>query len=198
MVILGLTGGIASGKSTVSGMLKDMGAYIVDADKLAREIAAKGKPTWREIVNRFGDGILDPNGEIDRKRLGQMVFADEVLRKELENITHPRIKEAAYAEIEKAKADGYKVIVIDAPLLIEAGWEKMVQTVWVVYVDENTQITRLLERDKISLAAALTRIRAQMPLKEKINYADVVIDNSKGLDNTLAQVMSAWRDIKHE
>ncbi|WP_425057678.1 Dephospho-CoA kinase [Sporomusa carbonis] len=195
MYLIGLTGGIASGKSTVSTLLKELGAYIVDADKLSREVTCPGKPAWQDIVARFGRDIIGADGEIDRRRLGQLVFADSQARVDLERITHPRIKDEAKAAIADAKQRGYKVIVLDVPLLIEAGWHNMVDAVWVVYVDENTQVARLMARDNINYDDAMARIKSQLSLKEKLKYATVVLNNNNTIESTKEQVYEAWRGI---
>lgn len=195
MYVIGLTGGIASGKSTVSEMLSMLGAAIIDADKLSRTVTLPGRPAWQEIVHRFGDSIIGPGGELNRKRLGQIVFADNQARHDLEKITHPRIEAEAMAAIARAKQDNYSVAVLDAPLLIEVAWHKKVDAVWLVFVDEQTQLTRLRLRDNVSYEDAMARIRAQMTLRDKLKYADVIIDNNGTLDNTKAQVLAAWRGL---
>lgn len=195
MYVIGLTGGIASGKSTVSKMLKELGAFIVDADKLSREITLPRMPAWQEIINRFGRDIVDVNGEINRKRLGQIVFTDSKARADLEHITHPRIDAEAMSAIAKAEQSGYDIAVLDAPLLIEVAWYNKVDTVWVVFVDEQIQLSRLTIRDNLSYNDAVARINSQMPLREKLKYADVVIDNSHTLESTQAQVYKAWHRI---
>ena len=195
MYLIGLTGGIASGKSTVSQMLSELGAFIIDADKLSREVTQPGKPAWREIIEKFGQDIIQENGEIDRKHLGQLVFVDRQARTELEQITHPRIEAAAKAAIAAANAGGYAVIVLDAPLLIEVGWHTKVDAVWVVYVDEQTQLTRLMLRDKCGEEAARSRMKAQLALPEKLKYADVVINNSDTIEITKKNVRKAWNEI---
>lgn len=195
MYVIGLTGGIASGKSTVSKILSELGAAIVDTDQLSREVTLPGKPAWQEIINRFGNGIIEPGGEINRKHLGQMVFADSQARLALEQITHPRIEAEAMAAIVRAKQNSYTVAVLDAPLLIEVAWHHKADTVWVVFVNEQTQLARLRLRDNISCEDAMARIHAQMPLREKLKYADVIIDNNGTLESTKAQVLAAWHRI---
>ncbi|SDF78685.1 dephospho-CoA kinase [Sporomusa acidovorans] len=196
MFLIGLTGGIASGKSTVSHMLSELGAYIVDADKLSREITQPGKPAWEEIIKRFGLRITHVDGKIDRKRLGQLVFADRQARADLEKITHPYIEAAAKDAIAAAAECGFAVVVLDAPLLIEVGWHTKVDAVWVVYVNEQTQLARLMARDKSDEKAARARMNAQLALKNKLKYADVVIDNNDGIENTKKNVCKAWQEIK--
>lgn len=195
MYLIGLTGGIASGKSTVSRMLSELGAYIIDADKLSREVTQPGKPAWQEIIKKFGQDIIQDNGEIDRKHLGQLVFANKQARSELEAITHPHIEAAAKAAMAAATADGFAVIVLDAPLLIEVGWHTRVDAVWVVYVNEQTQLKRLMARDNSGREAAQARMNAQLSLTEKLKYADVVINNGDAIEITRKNVLKAWREI---
>ncbi len=195
MYLIGLTGGIASGKSTVSRMLSSLGAFIVDVDKISREITEPGKPAWQDIVNTFGQDMVQADGQIDRKRLGQLVFSNKQARFKLEQITHPRIEAAANAAITAAAASGFSVIILDAPLLIEVGWQAKVDAVWVVYVDEQTQLARLMSRDKSTEAAARARINAQLALSEKLKYADVVINNNTTIESTQSAVLKAWNEI---
>jgi dephospho-CoA kinase len=192
MYLIGLTGGIASGKSTVSQMLSKLGACIIDVDKLSREVVQPGKPAYQDIIKAFGEDIVEPNGEINRSRLGQLVFDDKEARITLEKITHPRIEAAAKAAVERAEANGFAVAVLDVPLLIEVGWHTRVDAVWVVYVDEQTQLARLMGRDKLEEAAARARMDAQLALREKVKYADVVIDNSDTPEKTQNNVVQAW------
>lgn len=196
MYLIGLTGGIASGKSTVSHMLSELGAYIVDADKLSREVTQPGKPAWQEIIKRFGSSVTKTDGTLDRNHLGQLVFADRQARADLEKITHPYIAAAAKEAIAAAAERGCAVIVLDAPLLIEAGWHTKVDAVWVVYVNEQTQLARLMARDKSDERAARARMNAQLALKDKLKYADLVIDNNDGIENTKKNVCKAWQEIK--
>ena len=196
MVVIGLTGGIASGKSTVSDMLSALGALIIDTDKLSREVTLPGKPAWQEIVDRFGKEILDADGQINRKCLGQIIFADSQARTELERITHPRIEAEAMAVINNAQRCACERVVLDAPLLIEVGWQNKVDVVWVVFVDEQVQLNRLIQRDNISYEDAMARINAQLSLAEKLKYADVVIDNSDSKEQTREQVIRAWNALR--
>ncbi|HWR07683.1 dephospho-CoA kinase [Sporomusa sp.] len=198
MYLIGLTGGIASGKSTVSKILSELGAFIIDADKLSHNVTKPGTPAWREIVATFGEAVTDINGNINRKRLGQIVFADAAARAQLEAITHPRIEEEVQAATVAAQQQGYKILVLDAPLLIEVEWYTRVDAVWVVFVDENTQIVRLMMRDNSTYEDAMARIKAQLSLCEKLKYADVVINNSKTIENTKKQVLKFWCEISNE
>lgn len=195
MKVIGLTGGIASGKSTVSRYLKELGAYIIDADIIAREIVKPGKPAYREIVSCFGKEILRPDGEIDRARLGSMVFADPVARERLNQITHPRVKEAMEQELAQCKARGVRIAVLDVPLLYEAGMDKMADEVWVVWLPEPVQIERLISRDGLDEEAARMRVISQMPLDEKKKRGDVIIDNSGDLDDTYRQVIKYYSHL---
>ncbi|HAG50603.1 MAG TPA: dephospho-CoA kinase [Deltaproteobacteria bacterium] len=181
MMLIGLTGGIASGKSLVAGELKRLGAYLIDADEIAREVVKRGLPAYSEIVKEFGEKILNPDKTINRKELGRIVFSNPELRKRLEQITHPRIRKKIEAEISAIKAKNPKaVIVVDAALLIEGGLYKKMDKVIVVCADEKTQIKRLTERDGLAIEDAKNRIASQMPLKEKRRYADFVIENVEG------------------
>ncbi len=195
MRVIGLTGGIASGKSTVSGMLRELGARVVDVDAIARAVVEPGRPAWEEIVAWLGQDILQADGNIDRRRLGELVFADKEARAALEAITHPRIAAAAQEALAAAERDGCAVAVLDVPLLYEAGWDKRVDEVWVVYVDTPTQQGRLMTRDGLTAAQAGTRIAAQGPLAAKADLADVVIDNGGDPDDTRAQVTAAWKRV---
>ncbi|MPM62436.1 Dephospho-CoA kinase [bioreactor metagenome] len=192
MYVIGLTGGIASGKSTVSAILRNEGAYIIDTDRIAHDITLPHQPAWRDIVEHFGKGILLTDGTIDRRRLGQMVFNDAKKRTRLEEITHPKIKSKVIQEIEEAKLKAYSLAVLDVPLLFEVGWRDMADEVWVVYVDEQIQLSRLIARNNLSRQDALARIAAQMSLVDKIKFADVVINNNGSIEDTQAQVIEAF------
>ncbi|EAX47995.1 dephospho-CoA kinase [Thermosinus carboxydivorans Nor1] len=198
MYVIGLTGGIGSGKSTVSAMLQELGAVIIDADEIAREVVATGKPAWREIKDEFGLGVLNGNGSINRKALGEIVFSDAKQRAKLEAITHPRIQAAVETALKAARKAGVRVVVLDVPLLIEKGWDHLADAVWVVYVDERTQLERLMARDRLTEDEARARISAQMSLREKAERAHVVIDNSGSIDATRRQVLIAWQKIPAE
>lgn len=197
LTVVGLTGGIASGKSTVSSLLKDKGAAIIDADEIAKEIMSKGKPVWVNVVNHFGEQILnDDKSDIDRKKLADIVFSDRVKLEALNSLTHPEILKEIKKQLENYKKAGRKVIVIDAALLLESGLDALVDEVWLVAVDEKTQIKRLIMREKdMAHAQALNRIKSQMPLKEKLKYANRVIDNNAGIEETREQIDEIWREI---
>jgi dephospho-CoA kinase len=197
LVIAGLTGGIASGKSTVSAFLEDAGAIIVDADKIAREAVQKGRPAWREIISAFGQSVLLPDGEINRVLLGDIIFNDPDRKQVLNRIVHPEvISETAtrLADIEKNQPDA--VVILDVPLLIESGMNTGLSEIIVVYVPEPVQIQRLMIRDALTQAQAIARIRSQMPIEEKKQRATIVIDNSGTRENTRTVSLTVYQRLK--
>ncbi|GAW92400.1 dephospho-CoA kinase [Calderihabitans maritimus] len=197
MFKIGLTGGIGSGKSTVAGILRELGAYVVDADQVAREVVQPGRPAWQEIVEHFGEEILQKDGQIDRKALGRLVFENPEARKKLNQITHPRVVERLLEiEREYRRKDPRGILVLEIPLLIEARLTHLVDEVWVAAADEETQVERVMKRDKLSREEALRRIRAQMPLGEKIKYADRIIDTSGTLADTRRRVERLWQHLQ--
>lgn len=196
MKIIGLTGGIASGKSTVAKMLEDKGAHILDADKLAREAVEPDQPAWQEIVNWLGQSILLPDRSIDREKLGSAVFKDRRMLEKLNKIVHPWVGSRFISLSEEIKKqDPDAILVYDIPLLIEAGMQKLVDHILLVYVPQEIQLARLRQRDGLSLTDAQMRIRAQMPIEEKKKHAHTVIDNSETLAKTLEQVDHFWQKI---
>lgn len=195
MLLVGLTGGIASGKSTVSNMFKNKGAAIIDADLLSREILEPGQPAFLDLVDAFGPGILDSDQRIDRKVLGRRVFADPEVRKTLESITHPRIFELFQTRTQQAEARGERVVLYDAPLLYERGLDSLMNAVIVVSIPLDMQKQRLTARDGLDEAAVEQRLAAQWPLSEKVEKADYVIDNAHTLSHTEAQVDHVWRQL---
>jgi len=179
MILIGLTGGVATGKTTVAKMFKQCGAIVIDADELAREVVQPGKPAWRDIIHRFGKSILDTNRIINRQALGQIVFGNRTKLRELEQIIHPRVaREQQRLTREAVKNDPNAVVLYDVPLLFEAGIDKRVDWIIVVTADQSTQIGRLKKRNGFTRAEALRRIHSQMPLSKKINRADMVIDGT--------------------
>ena len=199
MKVLGLTGNIASGKSTVARMLEGMGARIIDADQIAREVVEPEKPAWVDIVKKFGPGILSPDGSIDRRRLGEIVFGDESQRKLLMDITHPRIKEAVREQLAEFKEENAPVVVIEAALIVEkGGLREFLDGLIVVTADEETQIERLVKRSGHTREEALARIGSQMPAGEKALHADYLIDNSGTEEETEAEVKRLWEEIIRE
>jgi dephospho-CoA kinase len=192
MKILGLTGGIGSGKTVVGEMFARLGAEIIDADQLAREVVEPGQPALEEIVQRFGSDILQPDGRLDRARLGGIVFADASARAALNAITHPRIRQRMEDAI-AARKDRAGVLVLVIPLLYESARSSLVEEVIVVWVDPQTQFRRLVERGGLTAEQARQRIEAQMPLDEKRAHADDVIDNRGSLADTQRQVEAIYR-----
>ncbi len=194
MRVVGLTGGIATGKSTVARMLAEAGAHVVDADLLAREVVAPGRPAWEAIVARFGRGVLLADGQIDRERLAAIVFHDPDQRRALDRIVHPAVFEAMaqrLAVLETQDPEG--VAILDIPLLFETGMDGNLAEVILVYAPEAVQHQRLMQRNGLSAEAAAARIKAQLPIEEKRRRAGVVIDNSGRLEATRAQVARLWR-----
>ncbi|HQI15866.1 MAG TPA: dephospho-CoA kinase [Bacillota bacterium] len=194
-MVIGLTGGIASGKSTVSAKLKELGAAVIDADLLARDVVRKGEIAYNRIVQCFGADISLPSGDINRKKLGNIVFSDKEKLALLNNITHPEIIKRMKERIQELKAEGARVIVVDAAILIEMGLHKYVDSVWVVTVDRETQIKRLIERDKFEYREAENRINSQFTNEVRKKYADVVIDNSKPIEEVEKGLEELWNSI---
>ncbi|HYM49845.1 MAG TPA: dephospho-CoA kinase [Candidatus Limnocylindrales bacterium] len=187
MRVLGLTGGIGSGKSTVARMFTEQGAFVVDADQIAREIVRPGEPALRDIVTAFGRGVLQADGSLDRLRLGDLIFHDAVARATLNAITHPRIRERLRDAVAAHRGEP-GLLVLDVPLLFESGRADEMEATVLVWVDHLTQLRRLVERDGLTLSEAAVRLAAQMPLDDKRRLADHVIDNSRSLEDTRAQV----------
>lgn len=192
MRIIGLTGGIATGKSSVARIMEALGGVIVDADQLAREAVWPGEPAYRSIVAEFGEEIVNPDRTLNRKALGKIVFADPTARRRLERITHPAIALLAEQRLDALRKAGTQVVFYMAPLLIEAGVTSRVDEIWVVYADRETQVARLMLRDGIGREEALQRLAAQMPMEEKRTYGKVVIDNSGSPEETERQVKDVW------
>jgi dephospho-CoA kinase len=198
MRVIGLTGGIASGKSLVAEFLRGMDAVVIDADRLARDVVEPGTDPYRAIVDFFGQKVVKPDGTLDRKALGGIVFADPEARKHLEKMTHPAIIKLAEKRLNEEHRKGTGVVFYMVPLLLEAGLASSVNEIWVVYTDENTQIDRLMKRDKIGRDEALRKVTAQMPMEEKIKFGQVIIDNSGTPEETRRQVMELWEKLKEE
>lgn len=197
MKVIGLTGGIASGKSTVSRVLKKQGAKIIDADIIARDIVQPGCPALAEIEEAFGKEALLPDGGLDRAYLGKKVFQNKSLRNVLNCITHPKIREQIIEELKKIERESPEAIaVVDAPLLIEAGLFDMVDEVWLVALPEEMQVIRLMNRDELSQEEAKRRIGSQMSLAEKQKYAKHIIDTSGSIDDTVKQVVKLWKEAR--
>jgi dephospho-CoA kinase len=194
MRLIGLTGGIATGKSTVARMLVDRGAVVIDADLLAREVVEPGEPALEEIATEFGRGVLDSGGRLDRAALGEVVFADPQRRRRLEAITHPRITALMQQRIAAALQSYAPLVVVDIPLLFENRRDSWMEGVMLVYADTSTQVRRMRERDGFSEEEARRRIAAQMAVDEKRGMATWVIDNGASVDDTRRQVDEWWRN----
>ncbi|WP_243370484.1 dephospho-CoA kinase [Geotalea sp. SG265] len=192
MRIIGLTGGIASGKSTVAELLKGMDVPVIDADQLSRQVVTPGEPAYNAIVAEFGTGILNTDRTINRTALGKIVFADPAARQRLEAITHPAIRRRAEDELLRLKQSGKPVVIYMAPLLIEAGASSRVDEIWVVYVDRETQLKRVMARDKITREEASQKVAAQMPMEVKKLHGSVVIDNRGSMEELATQVQETW------
>ncbi|KFZ41704.1 dephospho-CoA kinase [Anoxybacillus flavithermus] len=188
MLTIGLTGGIASGKSTVAAMFRDLHIPVIDADEIAHRVTAIDGEAYHLIVETFGSDILDSNGAIDRRKLGAIVFHDEQKRKQLNAIVHPLVRKHMLQQKEQYAKQKEKAVVLDIPLLFESKLEHLVDRILVVYVDEQTQLHRLCERNGFSVEEARARMKAQMPLEEKRKKADAVIDNNGTIEETERQL----------
>jgi dephospho-CoA kinase len=188
-LLVGLTGGIATGKSTVSDAFRRLGCVIIDADVLAREVVEPGQPAYDDLVAEFGRGILQPDGTLDRKKLGAIVFAVPAKRERLEAITHPRIRERFAMKLDELVARDFTgIVVFDAPVLIESGNYTTMDRLVVVATDEATQARRLTARDALDGAETARRIASQMPVAAKAKLAHYVVDNSGDREATVAEV----------
>jgi dephospho-CoA kinase len=195
MRLIGVTGGIATGKSTVDRMLVAHGAVVIDADELAREAVHPGEPALDAVAARFGSGVIRADGALDRTGLGDIVFADPAARRDLERITHPRITELMQERIAAALGGPAPLVAVDIPLLFENARESMFEGVLLVYAPRDVQLRRLHERNGLDDAAALQRLDAQLPIDEKRARATWVIDNTLGLDATERAVDQWWRTV---
>jgi dephospho-CoA kinase len=194
--LVGLTGGIASGKSTVAEILKRQGAAIINADVLAREVVEPGRQAWTEIVNTFGTAVLQPDRALDRQKLRAIIFDDPDARKKLESIIHPQVRALAEQRIREHAAAGYAVIVYEVPLLFEGNLQEWLRPVILVACDVDTQRNRLQSRDNLSAAQAQKHIDAQMSLEAKRRLADYVIENNGSLEDLKRQVQAVLENIK--
>ncbi|WP_242219729.1 dephospho-CoA kinase [Bacillus cereus group sp. BfR-BA-01380] len=198
-VVIGLTGGIASGKSTVSKMFQGFHIPVIDADIIAREVVEPGKEAYNEIVKAFGKEVLEENGELNRPKLGGIVFHNEEKRLLLNGIVHPAVRKEMNAQKDQYIRGNAQAVVLDIPLLFESKLTSLVDRILLVYVDNETQITRLMERNNFTEEEAKARIASQMPLQEKIALADKVMNNNGTIEETKAQLSSLlkeWNIIK--
>ena len=195
MKLVGLTGGIASGKSAVARILERLGAAVINADDLAREVVEPGKVAWQEIVDAFGTGVLQPDQTLDRQKLRTLIFRDREGRKKLEAIIHPRVRALAEERIREHAVAGYSIIVYEVPLLFEGKLHEWLRPVILVACDPETQRKRLQERDHLTPTEAQKHIDAQMSLAEKRRLADYVIDNNGSLEEVETQVKAILEKI---
>lgn len=196
MIVIGLTGGILTGKSTVSEILAQRGAVIIDADKTGHKAYTPQTKVWREVVNAFGTGILNENEEIDRKKLGEIVFNDPKALARLNGIMHPAMHSMMKEEIERLRSEGVDVVVLEAAVLIEANWTDLVDEVWVTVAPEETAVKRLQNRGGLSEEQARARIRSQLSSEERAKHADVIIDTNCDLAEVRAKMEGLWRRLQ--
>lgn len=194
-MIIGLTGSIASGKSTVAKMLEDLQFPIVDADKVARVVVEPGTETLAEIAETFGPEVILENGQMDRQKVGSIIFHDPTKRKQLNDIIHPAIRKEMLRQRDKYVSDGHPHVIMDIPLLFESGLQSYVEKILVVSVNEKNQLARLMQRNGLSEEEARARISAQLPISVKEQGADAVIYNNQSLEETKAQlhyILNEW------
>ena len=194
--VIGLTGGIGSGKSTVSRFLAELGAVIIDADKIGHEIYRPDTDTWRQLVKTFGSGILVPDNTIDRKKLGAIVFGDKQELQRLNAIIHPQITQEIKKRIEECRRRAVKVIVLDAPVLLEANAKNLVDEIWVVVADDGNVIKRAASRTGLSEQQIRDRVRSQLSNTERTKDARVVINNDGSPEDLRGKIRELWEQIK--
>lgn len=188
--VIGITGGIASGKSTASNMVREMGFTVIDADYASRVVVEPGQKAYGEIIDQFGESILHEDGTLNREKLGAIIFTDEEKRKQLNQIVHPAVRTYMNEEREAAFERGEKIVFLDIPLLFESKLTHMVDKTVLIYVDQDVQLQRLMARNNLTEEQAKARINSQMPLSEKKALADEVIDNNMDIDRTRSQLVS--------
>lgn len=199
MLIIGLTGGIASGKSLVARVFRDLGAHVIDADRIVHDLLAPDQPAWKEVLAHFGDRIRQPDNEIDRRKLGAIVFNDPAERAWLNSALHPRVFEAYMAQVKHlSERQPDAVVVLDAALLVETGYHRKVDKLVVVYADEEQQLQRLMSRDGFTREQAIARVRSQMPLAEKRTHADYVVDNTGTREETEQRARDVFARCKQD
>jgi dephospho-CoA kinase len=199
MLLVGLTGGIASGKSLVARVFKDLGARLIDADRIVHDLLSPDQQAGQEVLSYFGKQILLPDGRIDRRKLGEIVFNDAEKRAWLNQCLHPRVFDAYQAQVRQALGHSSgALIVLDAALLIETGYHRKMDRIVVVYSKPEQQLERLISRDRFTEEEALARIRSQLPLAEKRSLADYVIDNTGSRENTEQQAREVYARLQQE
>ncbi len=195
MIVIGLTGGIASGKSTISTALASRGAIVIDADKVGHEVYRPGTEGWQAVVDAFGQRVVSADGEIDRKALGAIVFGEPQERERLQSIVWPVMKRMMRRMIDEQRGIGADVVVIEAAVLIEANWQDLVDRVWVVAVPEPVAEQRLIARNGLTSEQAKARIAAQLTNEERGRQADLIIDNSGSVEAATARVAELWDEL---
>jgi len=195
MKVIGLTGGIGSGKSTISQYLAELGAVVVDADKVGHEVFQPGMPAWDDVVAAFGKEVVGENGEIDRKKLGAVVFNNPEALSRLNRIVHPRAYDLVKSRLEEYRQQGVDVVVLEVILLIEAGWAHLADEIWVTVVSEDAVVKRLKQQRGLSREEVLARIHSQTPPEERAKHADVVINNDGDTGDLKAKVQELWEKI---
>lgn len=193
--VVGLTGGVSTGKSTILAVLKELGALVLSADDSSHQLTAPGGDALPAIRESFGDGVFLPDGTLDRRALGEIVFHDAGRRRALEAIIHPAVQRAVLREIEKAEQAGVRLVVMEVPLLYETGMDALCDEVWVAYLDDESQVLRLMNRDRLTREQALARIQSQMPLDDKATRADVVVKTDKPVAEVQKEVAHLYRDL---
>ena len=196
MKVIGLTGGIGSGKSTVSQLLAELGAVIIDADKVGHEAFRPDTTAWREVVATFDKQIITADGTIDRDKLGAIVFGNSEARARLNQIMHPRIYDTVKAQLDEYRGQGITLAVLEAPLLLEAGWTSLVNKIWVTTAPEATVLKRLRERTGLSKPESLARIRSQLPSEERTKQANVTINTDCNLDELKVRIRKLWQELQ--
>ena len=197
MVVAGLTGGIATGKSTVAAFFVSAGAELIDADRIAFDAVQKGTAAWQEIVEHFGQGVLLPDGQIDRTCLGNIIFHDHEQKAVLNGIVHPAVIRRMHQRIEELEQNQPDaVVIVDVPLLIETGIYRDIRDIILVYVPEKVQIERLMDRDGLSRKDALARVHSQMSIEEKKTYASIIIDNTGSIEKTRERTFAVYNELQ--
>ncbi len=193
MIVIGLTGGIGTGKTAVADMLRDLGAAVISADQVAHEVYRPGSDGWREVVAEFGEKVLSPGGEVDRRRLADIVFKDQRALTRLNAIVHPRARSMVEERVRELRELGEEVAVVEAILLLEAGWADLTDEVWVTTAPEDKVAERVRVRNQLELTAVQARVRSQMSQDERLLRADAVIDNGGSLEELRERVRVLWR-----
>ena len=196
MKVIGLTGGISSGKSTVLQFLAELGAVIINADDVGHEAFKPGTKLWQSVVAIFGKQIVTPDGEINREELGTIVFSNPEALARLNRIMHPRMRDMVKARLQEYRRQGASAVVLEVPLLLEAGWTSLVDEVWVTTAPEAKVLKRLRERTGLSENESMARLRSQLPNEERLKHADVIIDTDCSLGELKAKVKALWQELK--